>query len=88
MKSKIELGNFEGDPRSEAGAQAIALLNAQTKSSSQPNPSIGDVRWGLVPDLDPRVVATRAMVREERRFDSFSQRTIWTRPPRGQQSRT
>lgn len=87
MKGKIELGNFEGDPRSEAGAKAIALLEAQTKSFIQPKPSMAEARWGLVPDLDPRVVATKAMVRDERRFDSFRERTVWTKPLRGQQAR-
>jgi len=89
--SKYELGIFEDDPRSQAGAEALSLLdvlennsaelkskdsseNIKTKHGLIPSES----HWGLDPNSDPRTLATRATVRDERRFESYRQSGAWS----------
>ena len=49
---------------------------AETSQSNQED------RDGLYPDLDPRVVATDAIVKDERTFDAYRQREAWVLQPR------
>lgn len=78
-----ELGMFEDDPRSQEGARALDLLNAQQstiKPAARDNVEIEE-RWGLEPDSDPRVVATKAAIRDERTFEAYRQREAWVMQP-------
>lgn len=79
--SQVELGMFEDDYRSQAGAEALALLDAQMQAS-HPSPK-RETSWasseymdGL--DNDPMTVAARAAVRAERTFDAYRQSGAWT----------
>jgi hypothetical protein len=74
----LELGLFEDDPRSQEGAQAINWLISQEPTTNQEsNNQRLTERWGLEPDLDPRVVATKAAVIEEQTVDAYMHREAW-----------
>ena len=78
--TKQELGMFEDNPRSQAGAEALEELEAQLPvitSVTRDNVILGE-KWGLEPDLDPRVVATQAAERYERTFEAYRQGGAWT----------
>jgi hypothetical protein len=89
--TRKELGMFEDDPRSVAGANAINELMRQMSQEAQrssqrtvansSNNIDWETRWGLDPDSDPRVVATRAAIEAERTFDAYSTREAWTMNP-------
>lgn len=65
------LGVWEEDPRSVAGARALATMSSQHETAKTE-------KWGLEPDLDPRVVATNAAIRDERTWDAYRQSGAWT----------
>ena len=78
--SRAELGLFEDDPRSQQGADALAILDSQIKTPAQ-----REFTWAakdlFVPkepwNNEPMQVATRAAVREERTFSAYRQREAW-----------
>lgn len=84
--ANVELGVFEDDPRSIAGAAALDLLDAETggthKIPEKDNWAAEDLFVDNDPwNSDPRVVATRAAIRDERTWDSYRQSGAWLMRP-------